>query len=326
MFGWWLAVGCATYDSVDDACRDRVPGEGQASPAATEVAGRIGCYRRYVGLDGANLVGRITDAVVAHVDYLERHEQVAGDWQSETPDTPGFTGADAIERLYASEYLVPDVGTAFVWEVLLPLSTEDEMGRAEMIDAYMHDPFLRDVFLAPGWEGAGYAEGSDPAFGPFAYTNVVLYFPSGARSQRPVVYPGDGQADVPTSWALADRPPDDPWAPGLEGLEDRVGYPISLTFGSNTIGADASNPLRVRVVHSEIIGPDGPVAHRVVLPGIYAAGVNRSTAVLVPEAPLAPAATYTWEAVVSWIDRPDGRIEGGSFTTHDGGSPPPVAR
>lgn len=308
--GLWamVAVGCR-FDSVEDACPDHVPGQSHGTDAAVDVIGRIGCYRRYVGLDRADIDGRITDAVVAHASYLAQNGTIGqyGSWQAETPGLAGFTGADAFERLYASEYLVEDVGSAFVWEVLLAI--DDATDRGALVDEVIDDPFIRDVFLAPAWEGAGYAEGTDPVIGTFAYMNIVLYFPSGARSGRPVVYPRDGQVDVPTSFALFD-----PGDPALAGLPPVVGYPLTFTMGSSTLGSGSVNPLEVQVLESTILGPSGPVEHAVLLPTSYLSGVNWSTAILIPRAPLDPSTTYDVDARFSWIDR-DNRHETLSFTT-----------
>ncbi|MEQ1506970.1 MAG: hypothetical protein ABMB14_32380 [Myxococcota bacterium] len=308
----WLAA--CNYATVDDACRDHVRGESHGSDAAIEVVGRISCYRTFVGLDRGDIDKKITEAVDAHASYLSTSGQIAstGDWWSESAGTAGYTGVDAFERLYASEYLVNDVGSAFVWQVLLPVS--DVVTRPELIDLYMDDPFVRDVFLAPAWEGAGYAEGTDALIGPFAYMNIVLYYPSGARSTRPVVYPQDGQVDVPTRWTL-----NDPGEPAFVGLPPVVGYPITFTFGSSQV-SDGANPLQVSVLDSVITGPSGPVDHAVALPGVYGTGVNWSTAILVPSEPLEPLSEYTVEATFQWIDI-DSRKEKLVFTTADDEAP-----
>ncbi|MEZ4238314.1 MAG: hypothetical protein R3F59_19610 [Myxococcota bacterium] len=301
------ALACARYDSVDDACRD-LPGASGAPAEAAEVIGRIDCYRRFAGADGARIVPDVQEAAEAHAAWLARHGTPHGaDWRAEAPDTRGFTGADALERLYTSGYLVRDVGTAFVWELLLPLG--GGYTRPELVDAHLADPFLRDLFLAPGWEAAGYAEGVDPGGARFGYLEVVTTFPSGTHSLRPVVYPADGQTGVPPAWRVQD-----PGDPALADLPDVAGFPVSFTFGSNTFGSGSDNPLEVDVLRSELRGPGGLVPHRIVLPGADAAGRNRATAALVPEAPLQPDAEYTWEVALSWVDV-GARVLTGSFRT-----------
>jgi hypothetical protein len=307
-----LASGCASYDSVEDACPNHVTGERHGSPEADELFQRVSCYRRYVGLDKANIHRRVDDATAAHASYLTENETLSttGQWTTETPGEPGFTGANAFERLEDAGYLGLDPSSAFVWEVLTRV---DEVGSySEHIDELMVDPFVRDVLLAPAWEGAGYAEGLDPALGAFAYWNIVLYFPSGARATRPVTYPQDGQTGLPTSWS-----PPDPADPALAGVPPLAGFPVTLTFGSSQISANGTNPLDVLVTSSTLTGPEGQVDHQILLPGLYSLGVNWSTAILVPLEPLQPGATYTVVADVSWIDRPQGQQLELSFTTEN---------
>jgi hypothetical protein len=305
-----LAGGCASYDSVEDACPNHVSGERHGSPEADELFLRVSCYRRYVGLDRANIHRRINDAAAAHASYLTENQVLSttGQWNLEVAGEPGFTGADAFERLQDAGYLGLDPSSAFVWEVLTLVSDVDSYG--SHIDELMLDPFVRDVLLAPAWEGAGYAEGSDPAFGEFAYWNIVLYFPSGARSTRPVTYPQDGQTEVPTSWS-----PADPSDPALLGIPALAGFPITLTFGSSQISTNGTNPLNVLVSGSTLLGPEGEVEHQILLPGVYSLGVNWSTAILVPTQPLQPDTTYELAARVTWIDRPTGKDIELSFTT-----------
>lgn len=289
-------AGCANFDSVDDACRDGVRGERHGSDAAADVVGRISCYRRFVGLDRGDIDKRITAAVESHADYLGTNQVLSttGDWWAESPGLPGFTGVGSFDRLEAAEYLVASVGSAFVWEVLLPAAG----GGTGVIDEVLIDPFARDALLAPAWEGGGYAEFGDPVLGgDFAYMNIVLYYPSGSRATRPVVYPQDGQTDLPTSWNV------DPTDAAFAGLPEVAGFPISFTMGSSRV-VTGDNPLEVAVLNSTITGPSGEVPHVVLLPGLYTVGVNWSTAILAPLAPLEPNTDYTVEADLAWVDVP----------------------
>jgi hypothetical protein len=300
---WTMA--CADYQTVDEACSDNVRGAGSASAAAVELIGRVSCYRKLAGLDRANLNSRIGEAVENHANYLLTNEvevfDPSVDWWAETFGELGFTGTDAYERLYATEYLVEDVGSAFVWEVLTLV--DETQTYTEGVDDLMLDFFFRDVFLAPAWEGAGYTEFPYTIYGEeltLAYMNVVLYFPSGAHALNPVVYPVAGQLDVPLGW------PNDyaanPYDTTLDMIPADAGLPITFTFGSNTVGAGL-NPLSVSVVSSAITSASGPVEHIVVLPGSYAPGTLWSTAALIPTEPLLPNTTYTVAAELSWIER-----------------------
>jgi hypothetical protein len=301
-----LVAGCGA-NSIEDGCKNHIAGQSGSAPEELEIFSRITCYRKYVGLDQARIVTNITEAAESHAYYLEQNEVLTVDpysWPYESPSGVGFTGEDSFARLDASQYFVETTATAFVWEVLLLV--EEDFSYEELIDEYMIDPFFRDAFLAPSWEGGGYAEGTDPTWGRFGYMNIVLYFPSGSRTTRPVVYPQDGQEDVPTTWVRT-------FEDAAIQLPSEVGFPISFTAGSARI-TSGINPLEVQVKHSTITGPDGEVEHQVLLPGYYAGGVNWSTAILVPVEPLQPDSTYTVEAELSWIDQ-QSRKEELTFTT-----------
>jgi hypothetical protein len=304
-----LVAGCGA-DSIEDGCKNHIAG--QAGSTAEEVAifSRITCYRKYVGLDQARIVTNITEAAEAHAYYLEQNQTLTNDpynWPYEYPGGVGFTGEDSFARLDASQYFVETTAQAFVWEVLILV--EDDFSYEALVDDYMIDPFFRDAFLAPSWEGGGYGEGTDPTWGRFGYMNIVLYFPSGSRTTRPVVYPQDGQTDVPTTWVRT-------FEDAAMDLPVETGMPITFTVGSARI-TSGINPLEVNVKHSSIRGPSGELEHQVLLPGYYGGGVNWSTAILVPVQPLEPDTTYDVEVELSWIDQ-NSRKEELSFTTGDG--------
>lgn len=292
----WLGlatlVGCANYETVDDACSNGVRGERHGSAEAVELIGRISCYRRFVGLDRADIDKRVTEAVVSHATYLSVNQVMStgAPWQSESASVGGYTGDSATARLVASGFLIEGVSDAFVWELLL--TGFEDRTRTELVDELMIDPIARDALLAPAWEGSGYEPFTDPVAGAFAYANIVLAYPSGSHTTRPIVYPQDGQTDLPTSWPGA----------SVAGFGGATGFPITFTMGSSQIVAASTNPLEVRVLGSTITGPSGPVPHTVLLPGPYASGVNWSTAVLVPTDPLEPDSVYTVEAELAWID------------------------
>jgi hypothetical protein len=301
-----LGSGCAQFETVDEACRDHLAGEKHGSAAAIETFSRVTCYRRFVGLDQARLNRRVSEATLGHAQYLARHGLLASDgwWNLQEPGLPGFTGVDAYDRLEDAGYLAENVGSMFIWEVLL--LTDGGLDRQGLIDAYIANPFLRDVFLAPAWEAGGWAEAVDTVNGlPFAYSDIVLYFPSGARSGRPVAYPADGQTGVPTSWQVTDR--QSTWQ--LQSLPPVAGFPISFTVGSDEVNLRSSNPLNLTVTSSTILGPDGPVDHVVVLPGSYVHGTLWATGILIPTEPLQPGTTYQVEANLSWISRSHKKVE-----------------
>lgn len=267
----WMFAGCEEYLVPDEACRDNVAGGSNATDGAVELFGRVDCYRRFVGVDRARLNPRITEAVENHANYLEINDVLSDPdaaWELETFGEFGYTGRSAYDRLVDTDYLVEDFGAnVFVWEVL----SEVDRGRTyrEVADEWMHNPFVRDVFLAPAWEGAGYAE--FPFLNPYdgqeitvSYMNVVLLHPSGAHASTPVVYPADGQLDVPLSW-------ENPYLfePKLAGTPEFGGFPITFTFGSSVEVGATINALGVQVHSSTIMAGLEEVPHVVLLPDSY---------------------------------------------------------
>jgi len=311
VFALPLLAACGrSYESVDEACKDNVRGDADASQQAIDVIQRISCYRKFAGLDRGNLDPRVTDAVESHAFYLSENPDTV-DWTLEQSGETGFSGADVFQRLEESGFLFEEGSTSiFVWQVLLPL--DPELPRARFVDFWMHDPFFRDVYLSPSWEAAGYSEYQVDGV-TFEYSNIVLYYPSGRFSQKPTVYPADGQAGVPISWENYYAIPDVPAV---------TGYPITFTFGSTEIGSGADNALQVAVRSSALTGPDGPVDHVALTPDVG----TYSTAILFPTAPLEPNTTYTVDVTVSWIGH-DAKDVSTTFTTGDEpATTSPVAR
>ena len=295
-----LGIGCRSFETVDDACKGSIRGERHGSAEANDFFGRVTCYRRLAGLPQANIRKEVSEAAEAHAAYLAQNG-IGPDWPNETIGLPGFTGQTSFDRIEAAGFPV-DVAATFLWEVLVP--TDVDVPRGEVVDGYMHDPLVRDVLLAPGWLGGGYAE-LDAPDGRWAYFHAVLSLPSNANANRPIVYPADGQLDVPISVSGG----------GLTGAAPLTGYPITLTFGSTSSDPNLPNPLGVTVIASVITGPSGPVAHTVYLPATYDGwGRNYSTAILLPTDPLEPNATYTVGAEVSWVSDPSKKLEW-TFTT-----------
>lgn len=312
-----LAACGRNFESVEEACKDNVRGDRDATDAAIDVVQRISCYRKFAGIDRGNLHQRVTEAAEAHGLYLaENPDQLYAGWNLETSGGTGFSGATAYDRLVETGYLVPDVSEPFIWEVLGYV--EPDLSIPEQVDLEMHDPFIRDVYLSPSWEASGYTQ--FPAFDQvLSYMNIVLYYPSGARSGKPVVYPIDGQTNVPTTWENVYAAFD----PLLGAMPPVAGYPITFTCGSSRT-LPGINPLSVAVVSSAITGPSGPVEHEVFLPGQYLFGVNNSTAILVPREPYEPGTTYTVDVSLQWIDH-DKDISL-TFTTGSDATVSPVAR
>src|SRR5262245_63946861 len=85
-------VAACGADSIDDACKNHIAGQGGSSSEEVEIFSRITCYRKYVGLDQARIVNNITDAAASHAYYLEQNQILTVDpysWPLEVPSGIG---------------------------------------------------------------------------------------------------------------------------------------------------------------------------------------------------------------------------------------------
>jgi len=325
-----LAGACSNFESIEDACKDNVPGDRDAAPGAVQAFARLSCYRRFAGLNQARLNPAISRAVQNHVNYLENNV-TAKDLtdptvviQLEESGRVGYTGDTPRERFDAEGYET-DYQSIQTWSVFagFPLDAPPR----DFIDREIHDPLFRDALLAPGWRAGSWARGVldldpdqvDPKEGGYAfgYLEALLFLPSGQKAFNPVSYPVDGQDAVPTEWVNPYFIPPEYDIAQPEPFDEMpavTGYPVSFTFGSDEVSG-GDNPLDVQLKRSIFLGPDGiEVAHLVVFPKTYLGGDNTSTLALVPVDPLSPDTTYTVEVDVSWISR-EQLVKEISFTT-----------
>lgn len=315
-----LLTACASYDSIEEACKEKVPGAEDAPDGALAVFQRLTCYRRYAGLGQARLSPPISRAVANHVFYLNQnvttYDLATVPALSEESGQAGYTGATPIDR-FELEGFTSENQSIQTWSVFAYFTPEQ--APREYIDSLIHDPLFRDALLAPGWRAGSWSRGELLDELPFGYLEAALYLPSQQNAYSPVSYPVDGQVNVPTEW-------ENPYAylnnyqnvtvpPPFDRLDEIVGYPVTFTFGSaETSGSFNANPLQVQLRSSSFVGPSGPVEHAVIFPGTYFGGVNMSTLALVPLQPLEPNATYTVDIDVAWISR-DRMTRQYTFTT-----------
>lgn len=305
-----LLASCGPYDGVDAACPEGLPGDRLVAEDDAAMFLRFSCYRRYVGLPRLPFARGVQQAVQSHVTYLDENGILdpdspnyflVGNPRGDTtplfvqdPKLPFFTGASVSDRLLRFQALDTNA-RADVWDIFFGSTDEGDY------DALIADPYFRDVVFQPLVAGVGFA-----SFGVgqevFAYANVLYAFPSNARTDRPVVYPRDGQLDVPTSYV--------PYATSLDpiAVRDVVGYPITITVGSYE-GNRTENPYDLLFVSSSLIGPEGEEVELVRAgPAQYPWGPLQATLIAVPTAPLLPDSTYEFEAEIRWNVRQRKRV------------------
>lgn len=296
----WL-LGCTqNYTGVDEACPESIRGEGFGSDDATEFFTRASCYRRLAGLPSFEITEAAQKATTRHVTYMLINEVATSD---EDATRSGYTGADVWARLAdAGSTDVTSTNSLLWYGVLGPGVDPYPADPVARVDAWMAEPLVRQVFLQPALRAAGYAYRD-------GYTELVVLadLPPSQHTNAPIVYPVDGQTDVPPSWT----PVTDETFPAGQA----VGYPITVTVGDDgELDAD-ENPPDLRIISATLTGPEGEVATR-----IWGAGNTPYdmpyTAALLPYEPLTPDADYSLAARVTWLDR----FEDVDITFHTGGA------
>ena len=283
-----LLIGCRPeFDTLEEACQDSVPGSSKAPEAAMEAVGRGNCYRRLAGLAPARVDDQYSAAERAHARYAENNGLSGG---VEDSTRPGFTGELAWNRLEAQGYDLPEdfeSGYHF-WTLEVPSvgqpSTE--------IDAWMGHWLTRQVLLQPGVVDSGYGRSG----GITAYGNLSE-FPSNDRVDQPVVYPKDGQVDVPYSVVNG-------FASEIIDENAVVGYPITITVSSAELGSDPqdSNPYSLVLLDQQILDEQDRLVPVYEIQPETTPQPFPYTVALVPEEPLEPNTTYRVFARVSWVD------------------------
>lgn len=312
-----LLIGCS-YDTVEQACTDRLPGGGSA--AAEEFVGRVNCYRRLSGISVGRMDPAISDAAQAHSRYFQEHYEygwyVSGDaaytlldsatgvpvpdWDAEDPDRKRFTGETLKKRLESAGYTETNAGWG-VWQLYF---SYQNVGDIEgWVDRLMAHYQFREALLAPGWYEAGFGK-SEP-FGQFV---LMREDPDKHRVGRPVPYPADGQIGVPPNYehypegTSVDSDP--------VGFDDDLGLPVTL-IATGDLGTGSNNPYALVVDEAKLVGPDGPVDVIVVDPDDIEK--LQYTVAMVPTAPLEELTLYT--ATIAVTNQAGSFSETWSFTT-----------
>jgi hypothetical protein len=311
----WLGLaGCSPYRfaTVDEACPDQLAGEAQLEPGTAAMLSRFACYRRFEGLQMPRITPGAQDAVAAHAHYMEVNgildpespyfAQTLNDVFREDPSLPGFTGRDAVARLVHFEAL--DLTTSFgLWDVILP------DGGAGVADLNVADPYTRDVVFQPLWYAVGYAVIDTPGVDA-GYFSAVYATPPASHVAHPIVYPRDGQTDLPASYAtIGDEA--DPMS-----VVPISGFPITISVGAfESNGSD--NPFDLHPVSATLTGEEGEIQLIVVPPGSYPWGPMVGTIAYAPYEQLVPGHTYEFDAKIRWNAYPNGKDVHSTFTVAD---------
>ena len=167
----------------------------------------INTIRRALNLPDAVLDRRLCAAALGHSSYLARNHSLSHD---QTTTTPGFTGATSSERARAFGF----AGGCFE-------AVSQGASGLDVIQSLFDAPYHRAAFLQPGVVEVGSG----------AQSGIVTLLFGVSSASGVIVYPANGQTNVPVSWTGIESPnplrihrPDAITAP--------TGYPITLfAFG-----------------------------------------------------------------------------------------------
>lgn len=223
-----------------------------------EALAAVNSFRLRVGLPALRPHPALNAAALAHTLYNERN-RTTGHYQAR--GRQGYFGEEPGERLAAYGFFGDS------WEAV-------SLGRTsapEAIEALVAGPYHRLPFLQPGSLGLGAG---------FVGERLTLSFELGGEKAT-VVYPFDGQTDVPVAWNGLERPNPLRIHPGAAAT---VGYPVTFAHFDG-----AQNCLEV--LGAELRTEAGePVACYLNTPSND--DWLRNAAILIPIRPLLPATGY----------------------------------
>ncbi len=230
---------------------------------AAKVVERLNVHRKAAGLEPLGIDPVLSKGCAAHAEYLVKnagHPSAQGlGLHSEDPKLPGYTKEG--ER----------AGKASV--IFLGL------GGADAVEGWIGSLLHRIPLLQSRLRKIGYGSA---AGGP-AKVTVVLDATNGmgvGKDAPIVLYPADGQKDVPL--AFSPEIPD----PIPESPDKKAGYPVTAIFSEGALVKDVKASLKDAAGNEVAVWlstPEKPAA----------ADYQRNTVGLIPKEPLRPLTTYT---------------------------------
>jgi hypothetical protein len=293
-----LLVGACSSGTptIDEGCASSLSGASLLN-GSPDVLERIDCYRGFLGLPHMTVSSGVQAAAEAHANWLEVNDVLGSspkvdvrDWQgvvSEVEGTDGYTGLSAYDRNAKTGVTIAGGLPTSIWGLFRFQADVDP-------DQWIMEPGVRDALFQPKVLGVGEATVTLGGV-ERAYTDVFAAIPSGTRLLRPVVYPKDGQEDVPPAWTPLVRIWDDKLT-----NHQWIGFPITITMGGDKQGHVSINPFQLTVVSATLTNSDDEeVPIRIILPTGSFAGALRTTIVLAPNAPLAVDTEYRVDAEIT---------------------------
>jgi uncharacterized protein YkwD len=233
-----------------------------AADVDTSALDRLNQYRTAAGLPKATLEPALSRGCLAHARYLARNfDQLRKQGLStgdESPEQPEFSAdGKSAAKVAFSGY--------------------QRRAAADLVDEWLATVFIRPLLLEPELQRIGWGSAREPKGGWFA----VLDVSRGKGSQDVLIYPADGQKDVPLAYPGTELPDPIP-----EATQKRAGYPVALTFPRDAV---------VRAVTARLAkgGAEVPVWLSTPEKPAQDEGRQRNTICLIAKDPLEADTAYT---------------------------------
>jgi uncharacterized protein YkwD len=261
--------------TVAGSCGTSDYGYSGASADAREALERTNCYRNLMGLEPGVLHSVLDDATQSHADYMGRHDTIT---HYEDSSLSGYTGDAVWDRIETAGY---PLAAGNSWSEVVAYG----YGPTDAIDGWMETVYHRIPYTTPHWREAGYGQNGD-----YSSMSFVSPYPNGPR--QAVIFPVDGQSDVPIDFNSDIEWPDPAPSHGV------VGYPITLTVAAeDSSGGD--NLYDLYVLDATLTDPSGREVDCIVSDPDDDDHLS-NTAFMLPTSPLSRNTTYTATMVVEW--------------------------
>jgi hypothetical protein len=250
-------------------------------PRAARALARLNVHRQAAGLPPVTLDDTLSHGCAAHAAYLVRHHDHPSTRDlgahGEDPKLPGYTKEGE------------QAGHSSVIETWTCTQGPEQFDPSDVmaVDGLMSTFFHRISLIHPNLRhvGFGWAHGRREKEKDNVWVTVIDIRDSWRRDGPGgwvLLYPADGQNDVPTTFENFEVP--NPTPP--EGTGKKLGYCVTVTF------ADGTN---VENAEATLAGPEGvPLEAWVSTPSRpIIPGRQKNTVCLIAKAPLRPHTTYT---------------------------------
>ncbi len=263
--------------TLEDGCKTLDFGYDDPSDDAREGLERTNCYRGLLGLGAAELQPALDIASQSHAEYMATNGLLTH--QQDSRDE-GYTGEWVWDRAERAGYDWPA-------NTLMSEVVSVGYGPSGAVDGWVNSVYHRIPFVTPDIREVGFGQQD-------RYSSMAFVSDFTTDAPQAVIYPVDGQIDVPLRFNSDEEYPDP--APD----QGYVGPPITVTVSASGAPGSDTNPYVLVLREASLVGPDGALDFIELTPDNDASMFN--TIALVPTEPLQPETEYEVEIQVTWND------------------------